>query len=425
VLVLLSNSRPQARFASISWAKVTLAARRARFAVAIAETVMTPSVPNHTRQLTSSLTAAGELVLELAEIPTPSPGPDEVLIRVEATPVNPSDLGVLLGPADPAAARRDGGRTIIPLSPAALKAAARRVGRTLTVGNEGAGLVVAAGENAQALLGRRVAALGGGMYAEHRLVRAADALALPEEASAADGAAAFVNPLTVLAMIETMRLEGHAALVHTAAASNLGQMLVRACAEDQIPLVNIVRRPEQAQLLRGLGARHVCDSSAPGFEEELRAALAATGATLAFDAIGGGRIVSRILGAMEAVAVERMSEFSVYGSDTPKQVYVYGVLDTSPTELARNFGMAWDVGGWLMPPILRRVGPARTAELRERVLAGLKTTFASRYSREISLAELLEPDVLAACARKGTGDKVLINPTRQAAAPPGGEAGVT
>lgn len=372
---------------------------------------MTSSVPTRTQQLTSTLTAAGDLVLELAEIATPSPGPDEVLIQVEATPVNPSDLGVLLGPADPAAARREGPRTVIPLAPAALKAAARRVGRALTVGNEGAGLVVAAGENAQALLGRRVAVLGGGMYAKHRLARAAEAMALPDGMSAADAAAAFVNPLTVLAMIETMRLEGHTALVHTAAASNLGQMLVKACAEDQIPLVNIVRRPEQAALLRGLGAEHVCDSSAPGFKEELRAALAATGATLAFDAVGGGRIASQILSAMESVAVERMSEFSVYGSDTPKRVYVYGVLDTSPTELARNFGMAWDVGGWLMPPILRRVGPARTAELRERVLAELKTTFASRYSREIALAELLEPDVLVACARKGTGDKVLINPT--------------
>jgi len=373
---------------------------------------MTSNLPSHTQQLTSTLSGAGELALELAEAPTPSPGPDEVLIQVEAAPVNPSDLGVLLGPADPAAARRERARTVIPLPPAALKAAARRVGRTLTVGNEGAGLVVAAGENAKALLGRRVAALAGGMYAQHRLVPAAEALVLPEGTSAAEGAAAFVNPLTVLAMIETMRLEGHAGLVHTAAASNLGQMLVKICAEDRIPLVNIVRRPEQAALLRDLGAQHVCDSSAPGFQDELRTALAATGATLAFDAIGGGRIASQILTAMEAVAVERMSDFSVYGSDTPKRVYVYGVLDTSPTELARTFGMAWDVGGWLMPHILRRVGPARAAEMRQRVLAGLKTTFASRYSREISLAELLQPEVLVASARKGTGDKLLINPTR-------------
>jgi len=373
---------------------------------------MTTSVPSHSLQLTSTLGAAGELTLELARIPTPVPGPGEVLIQVEATPVNPSDLGVLLGPADPSQARRAGGRTVIPLPPAALKAAARRVGRTLTVGNEGAGLVVAAGDDARALLGRRVAVMAGGMYAQHRVARAADALVLPDGVSAADGAAAFVNPLTVLAMIETMRLEGHAGLVHTAAASNLGQMLVKVCADDQIPLVNIVRRQEQAELLRGLGARHVCDSSAPGFEDDLRAAIAATGATLAFDAIGGGRMVSQILSAMEAVAVERMSEFSVYGSDTPKQVYVYGVLDPSPTELARNFGMTWDVGGWLMPQVLRRLGAGRAAQLRERVLAELTTTFASHYSREISLAELLEPEVLLACTRKGTGEKALINPAR-------------
>lgn len=373
---------------------------------------MISDAPARTLQLTSTLTDAGELTLELADVPIPAPGADEVLIRIEATPVNPSDLGVLLGPADPAQARREGGKTVIALSPPALKAAARRVGRTLTVGNEGAGQVIAAGENAQALVGRRVAALAGGMYAQHRLVRAADALVLPDDVSAADGAAAFVNPLTVLAMVETMRLEGHAALVHTAAASNLGQMLVKVCAEDQVPLVNIVRRQEQAELLRGLGARHVCDSSAATFDDDLRAAIAATGATLAFDAIGGGRMASRILSAMEAVAVERTTEFSVYGSDTPKQVYVYGVLDPSPTELTRTFGMTWDVGGWLMPPILRRLGLARTAQLRDRVLAGLKTTFASSYSREIALAELLDPEVLVACTRKGTGDKMLINPAK-------------
>jgi threonine dehydrogenase-like Zn-dependent dehydrogenase len=250
------------------------------------------------------------------------------------------------------------------------------------------------------------------MYAQHRLVRAADCLVLPEGTTAAEGAAAFVNPLTVLAMIETMRLEGHSALVHTAAASNLGQMLVKVCAQDKVPLVNIVRRPEQAALLRGLGAEHVCDSSTPGFDDDLRAALEATGATLAFDAIGGGRIASQILTAMEAVAQAKMTDFSVYGSTTAKQVYVYGALDPSPTLLARNFGMAWDIGGWLMTPILRRIGMARTVELRERVLAELTTTFASRYSREISLADLLEPEVLVACSRKSTGDKVLLNPAK-------------
>ncbi|CAN7248900.1 NADH oxidase [Phenylobacterium sp. LjRoot219] len=373
---------------------------------------MSSSAPDRSLQMTSTLTAAGDLVLDLATVQTPAPGPDEVLIQIEATPVNPSDLGVLLGPADPARARREGARTVIPLSPAALKAASRRLGHTLTIGNEGAGLVIAAGDQARDLLGRRVALLGGGMYAQHRLAKAADCLVLPEGTTAAEGAAAFVNPLTVLAMIETMRLEGHTALVHTAAASNLGQMLVKVCAEDQIPLVNVVRRPEQAELLRGLGAEHVCDSSAPGFDDDLRAAVAATAATLAFDAIGGGRIASQILAAMEAAATARMTDFSVYGSIERKQVYIYGVLDTGPTELLRNFGMTWNVGGWLMPPILMRLGPERAAQLRQRVLAGLKTVFASHYSREISLAELLEPEVLLASTRKATGEKLLINPTR-------------
>lgn len=374
---------------------------------------MTANLPSRSLQLTSTLGAAGELELHLAEVPVPTPRPDEVLVQIEATPVNPSDLGVLLGPADPARARRaDARRTIIPLSPAALAAASRRVGRVLTIGNEGAGLVVAAGAQAQGLLGRRVAVLGGGMYAQHRLAKAIECLVLPDGTSAAEGAAAFVNPLTALAMLETMRLEGHTALVHTAAASNLGQMLVKLCQEDQVPLVNVVRRPEQAELLRGLGARHVCDSSAPGFEDELRAAVAETGATLAFDAIGGGRIASQILAAIEAAAAGRMTEFSVYGSTEPKQVYIYGALDHGPTELKRDFGFSWNIGGWLMPPILRRIGLARTMELRERVLAGLKTTFASHYSREIALADLLDPEVLAACTRKGTGEKVLINPAK-------------
>lgn len=369
------------------------------------------TAPSRTQQLTSTLAPTGDLTLELVEGPTPSPAPDEVLVRIEAAPVNPSDLGVLLGPADPAQARRDGAtKTVIPLSPEALKAASRRVGRTLTVGNEGAGLVIAAGQQAQALLGRRVGVLAGGMYAQHRLVRAVDCLVLPEGTTAAEGAAAFVNPLTVLAMVETMRLEGHSALVHTAAASNLGQMLVKVCAEDGVPLVNIVRRPEQVELMRGLGARHVCDSCAPGFDDDLRAAIEATGATLAFDAIGGGRIASQILSAMEAVAQAKMADFSVYGSDTAKQVYVYGMLDPSPTLLTRSFGMTWDIGGWLMPAILRRIGLEKTVQLRARVVAELKTTFASHYSREISLAELLDPEVLIACTRQATGEKFLITP---------------
>ena len=376
---------------------------------------MTSTLPTHGLELTSTVTQTGELVLQLAEVPVPAPGPDEVLIRIEAAPINPSDLGVLLGPADPASARFEGppARPTVaaPLTPAAIKALARRLDRPLPAGNEGAGVVVAAGDAAQNLLGKRVAVLAGAMFAQYRVVRAADCLVLPNDVPLAQGAAAFVNPLTALAMVETMRLEGHSGLVHTAAASNLGQMLVKICLEDRVPLVNIVRKPEQARLLRELGARHVCDSSAPGFGEDLVQALTDTGATLAFDAIGGGPMAGRILGAMEAAAAAKTTEYSVYGTGQPKQVYIYGSLDPGPTELVRNFGLSWDVGGWLMPPVLLRIGSQGAERLRARVLAGLKTIFASTYTREISLAQALQPDVLAAYNRKATGEKYLINPT--------------
>jgi NADPH:quinone reductase-like Zn-dependent oxidoreductase len=377
---------------------------------------MPDALPTHGLQLTSTVTPGGELQLQLVDAPVPEPGPDQVVVRVEAAPLNPSDLLLLLGPAGPAAARFEGPperpKVTIPLAPAAMKALARRVGAPLVAGNEGAGVVVAAGERAKALLGKRVAALAGSMYVQYRVIEAADCLALPPGVTTAEGASCFVNPLTALAMLETMRLEGHTGLVHTAAASNLGQMLVKMCLEDDVPLVNIVRRPGQAELLRGLGARYVCDSSAPGFQDDLARAVGETGATLAFDAIGGGRTASLILGAMEAAAVARMSAYSPYGSGQPKQVYIYGGLDPAPTELARNFGLSWGVAGWLMPPVLQQIGPEGAERMRRRVLAGLKTTFASHYSREISLAEALSRDAVLAYSRRATGEKVLINPAK-------------
>jgi hypothetical protein len=272
--------------------------------------------------------------------------------------------------------------------------------------------VVAAGEKGARLLGKRVTVLAGGMYAQYRLAAAEDCLVLPDDVSSAEGASAFVNPLTALAMVETMRLEGHSGLIHTAAASNLGQMLVKICREDKVPLVNIVRRPEQMTLLRDLGATHVCDSSAATFRDDLVQALTETGATLAFDAIAGGRMASEILTAIEKVAQARMTEYAPYGSSLPKQVYIYGILDNAPTELTRSFGMIWGVGGWLMPPILHRIGAERADGLRKRVIAGLKTTFASHYTREISLAEALDPTVMAGYARQATGEKYLINPAK-------------
>jgi NADPH:quinone reductase-like Zn-dependent oxidoreductase len=369
-------------------------------------------------QLRSLVKASGELELSLAQVPIQAPGPDEILVRIEATPINPSDLGLLLGPANLSTAKVTGSgdeaMVTAQIPPQLMRALAGRVDQSLPVGNEGGGVVVEAGSSpaAQALLGRTVGILGGAMYAQYRTVKAADALAVHADATPKDAASCFVNPLTALAMVETMRLEGHTALVHTAAASNLGQMLVKICAKDGVELVNIVRSPEQAAILHGLGAKYVVDSSAPGFMEQLIAALAATGATLAFDAIGGGKLANQLLAGMEAAANQKGGGYSRYGSTTYKQVYIYGGLDIGPTELNRGYGMAWGLGGWLLTPFLIKVGPAEAAKLRQRVADELKTTFASHYTAEISLAEALEPAVMAAYNRRATGEKYLINPNK-------------
>jgi NADPH:quinone reductase-like Zn-dependent oxidoreductase len=367
-------------------------------------------------ELRSCVTGAGELELSLEEVELPPLGAGEVLVRVEAAPINPSDLILLLGPADPSAIRvggtEDRPRLTAPLPPKSLRALQARLDQSMPVGNEGAGVVVAAGAGAEALMGKKVALVVGGMYAQYRLARASDCLVLNDDASPRDGASAFVNPLTALGMVETMRNEGHTALVHTAAASNLGQMLNRVCLADNIPLVNIVRSPEQANLLKAQGANHVLDSSAPDFREHLVAAIAETGATLGFDAIGGGTLASQILSAMEVAANRRGGEYSRYGSSVFKQVYIYGVLDESPTIVNRNFGLTWGMGGWLLGVFLAKAGPDVGKRLRDRVVAELKTTFASHYTAEISLADALDPVVLQAYARRATGEKYLIAPHR-------------
>ena len=298
-----------------------------------------------------------------------------------------------------------------------MKSMAARADVSMAVGNEGAGVVVAAGSSdaAQALLRRSVAVLGGAMYSQFRCVPVDQCLALPDDASPADGASAFVNPLTALGMLETMRREGHRALVHTAAASNLGLMLNRLCMKDGVGLVNVVRREEQAALLRRQGARHVCRSDSPIFADELAEAIAATGATLAFDATGGGRLAGEILSAMEVAITRDAKDVGRYGSTTHKQVYLYGGLDPAPTQLVRNFGMAWGIGGWLLFPFLEKIGPAAVQAMKARVVAELKTTFRSEYAREISLAEALQPEMIAAYGRRATGAKFLINPNRHAA----------
>jgi NADPH:quinone reductase-like Zn-dependent oxidoreductase len=374
------------------------------------------NAPATSLQLRSLIRSSGELELSLVEVEVPKPAADEVLIRIEASPINPSDIGLLLGAADVGTIRVSGTaqRPIVTadVPKAGLRAMAGRLDQSMPVGNEGAGVVIAAGasDQAQALLGKTVAVFGGAMYAQHRTVRAADCLVLPAGATAADGASCFVNPLTALGMVETMRREGHTALVHTAAASNLGQMLNKICLKDGIGLVNIVRSEAQAELLRGIGAVHVCNASAPGFMNDLTEALFATGATVAFDAIGGGKLAGQILTCMEAAANRKASSYSRYGSTVHKQVYIYGGLDTGPTELNRAFGMAWGIGGWLLPPFLEKIGPAAAQKLRDRVAAELKTTFASRYTQQITLAEALRPDIIAAYNRRATGEKFLVTP---------------
>jgi NADPH2:quinone reductase len=369
-------------------------------------------------QLRSLVKSSGELELSLASVPVPEPAPDEVLIRVEASPMNPSDLGLLFGAADMSTARASGtaDRPVVTATiPAKLmKAMAGRADQSMPVGNEGAGVVVRAGssEAAQALLGRTVAVLAGEMYSQYRCVKAKTCLVLPPGTTPAEGASCFVNPLTALSMVETMRREGHTALVHTAAASNLGQMLNRICLKDGVALVNIVRKPEQAALLRSQGAVHVCDSSSPTFLQDLTDALVATGATIAFDAIGGGRLAGQILGCMEAAANLTAKEYSRYGSTTYKQVYIYGGLDRGPTEFNRNFGMAWGMGGWLLMPFLQKIGSEAAGKLRQRVAAELKTTFASRYTKEVSLAQALSLDEIAVYGRQATGAKYLVNPNK-------------
>jgi NADPH:quinone reductase-like Zn-dependent oxidoreductase len=369
-------------------------------------------------ELRSCITSGGELRLSLEEVETPPPGPGEVLVRVEAAPINPSDLILLLGPADLGTLQVSGTPDRPQLTgtvpPKALPALEARLDQATPVGNEGAGVVVATGPGAEALEGKTVALVTGGMYAQHRLARAADCLVLGDDASPADGASAFINPLTALGMTVTMRNEGHTALVHTAAASNLGQMLNRVCLADGIPLVNIVRKAEQVRLLKDLGAPHVLDSTAADFNARLIDAIAETGATLAFDAIGGGTMASQILTAMEIAANRKSAEYSRYGSSVLKQVYIYGVLDTAPTVVNRNFGLTWGMGGWLLSVFLAKAGPDVGKRLRERVVAELKTTFASRYTAQISLAEALDPSVLQAYARHATGEKYLIAPHRSA-----------
>jgi NADPH:quinone reductase len=369
-------------------------------------------------QLRSLIKKSGELELSLASVPVPEPAADEVVVRVEASPINPSDLGLLVGAADMSTAKASGTKdspvVTAKVPEGAMNAMAGRLDESMPVGNEGAGVVIETGSSdaAKALMGKTVAMIGGAMYAQYRCLKVSECLPLPAGITPAEGASCFVNPLTALGMTETMRRDGHKALVHTAAASNLGQMLNKICLKDGIGLVNIVRSAEQADILRKIGAKHVVDSTSPTFMKDLTSALVETGATLAFDAIGGGKLAGQILTCMEAAINKTAKVYNRYGSSVHKQVYVYGALDPRPIELNRAFGMAWGVGGWLLFPFLQKIGPAEGAKLRQRVVDELKTTFASHYTQVVSLQEALQLNHIAVYGKRATGEKYLINPNK-------------
>ena len=369
---------------------------------------------NTSKQLFTEITSNGKLEISLKEMPVLTPKPHEVVVKIEAAPINPSDMWPMFGPADLSAATLDNDKNVLsaPVHPGMLPRIKSRLDQVLPIGNEGSGKVVAAGESeaAQAMLGKTVAVLTGATYTEYSCVPVQACLVHNEGTTYQEAASSFVNPLTALGMVETMRMEGHQALVHTAAASSLGQMLNKICIAENVPLVNIVRNQQQVDILKAIGAQYICNSSDDDFMKQLITAIDETGATLAFDAIGGGQLVSDILAAMEYVGSKDAKGFNTYGSETNKQVYIYGGLDFSPTTLNRAYGMTWGIGGWLLMRFLAKLQPQRVGELHKRVADEIKTTFASSYSNELSFEEAMTPEVIARYNAKKTGEKFLINP---------------
>jgi len=373
---------------------------------------------NNSKEIRSTVTSDGNIEISIAKVEKPTPSENEVLIKVEASPINPSDLGLLISFAadlDSLNVSGSGDETVakMKIHPGLMKAMTPRLDQSMKVGNEGGGVIEDAGADAKQLIGKTVGVAGGAMYSQYRCVPASSCLVMDDSTTSAEAASSFVNPLTVLGFIETMKLENHSAILHTAAASNLGQMLVKVCKDDSVPLVNIVRKSEQVDLLKNLGAEHVCNTSEPDFMDSLVNALVATGATLGFDATGGGnegKLAGQILSAMEIAANKTAKEYSRYGSDTFKQVYIYGGLDQSPTILNRSFGMQWALGGWLLTPMIGKIGMDRFQQMRERVAKEIKTTFASHYTQEVSFEEMLQPETIKAYAKQATGEKYLVTP---------------
>ena len=370
------------------------------------------------KEIRSEITSEGKLNLSIVTSDVPTPSDDEVLIKVEASPINPSDLGLLISFAadlDSISSQGSGDDTVTTMGihPGLMQSMKPRIDKSMKVGNEGGGVIVDAGKNVKKLIGETVGVAGGAMYSQYRCLPAMSCLVMNEGTTSAEAASSFVNPLTALGFTETMKLENHSALVHTAAASNLGQMLVKICLADDIPLVNIVRKEEHVELLKNLGAKHICNTSDENFMKNLIDCLVETGATLGFDATGGGnegKLAGQILSAMEVAANKNATEYSRYGSDTYKQVYIYGGLDPTPTVLNRSFGLSWGLGGWLLTPFIGRVGMEKFQEMRDRVAKEITTTFASSYTKEVSLEEMLEPDAIKTYAKQATGTKYLVTP---------------
>ena len=374
----------------------------------------------HSKEIRSTVTSDGNVEISIAKVDIPTPADDEVLIEIYAAPINPSDLALLTtfgGDVSNIKVFGSGDNTIASMSvhPAVMRSMKSRVGQSMPVGNEGAGVVVDAGINAKSLIGKTVGLAGGAMYSQYKCAPAVNCLVMDDGIAPSEAASSFVNPMTALSFVETMKMENHSAIVHTAAASNLGQMLVKVCKSENIPLVNIVRKEEQVDILKNIGAKYICNTNESDFMESLVGALTETGATLGFDATGGGNngeLAGQILAAMEVAANNASGEYSRYGSETYKQVYIYGGLDPSPTILKRSYGMSWGLGGWLLTPMLGKIGMEKFQEMRARISKEIKTTFASEYSQEISFEEMLQPEIINSYVKQKTGSKFLVNPQK-------------
>ena len=374
----------------------------------------------HSKEIRSTVTGDGNVEISIAKVDIPTPADDEVLIEIYAAPINPSDLALLTtfgGDVSNIKVSGSGDNTVASMSvhPAVMRSMKSRVGQSMPVGNEGAGVVVDAGINAKSLIGKTVGLAGGAMYSQYKCAPAVNCLVMDDGIAPSEAASSFVNPMTALSFVETMKMENHSAIVHTAAASNLGQMLVKVCKSENIPLVNIVRKEEQVDILKNIGAKYICNTNESDFMESLVGALTETGATLGFDATGGGnngKLAGQILAAMEVAANNASGEYSRYGSETYKQVYIYGGLDPSPTILKRSYGMSWGLGGWLLTPMLGKIGMEKFQEMRARISKEIKTTFASEYSQEISFEEMLQPEIINSYVKQKTGSKFLVNPQK-------------